>query len=244
MMRARLSRGAIIRVLAGKERREILDRYQRAGATPPFFTAPGSVVWLSGAIVALHVLRLLLPGRMEDLAFYHFALIPERLSLALSGSGNEAGYSIPELLVAALGHATLHLDWMHVIVNTAMLLALGAPVARRLGARRFLVLFAVSVVAGGALFLALRLPDGAPAVGASGGVSGVIAAALLQMADPRATWPALVSPHFLKTSLAFLIANMALAVFGPALFGAGIAWDAHIGGYIAGALVMAAMAGR
>ncbi len=226
------------------ELEQALERSRRTGATPPFFTAPGGVVWLTGGLVALHVLRLLLPGELADLAFFHFALIPERLSLALSGSSNEAAYSIPGLLIASLGHAGLHLDWMHLAMNSAMLLALGAPVARRLGTRRFLILFAVSVVAGAALFLALRLPDGAPAIGASGGVSGVIAAALLQMSDPRATWPALSSPQFLKTSLAFLIANIALAVFGPSLFGAGIAWEAHIAGYVAGALIMAAMAHR
>ncbi len=219
-------------------------RQTRAGPTPPFFTAPAGVVWLAGGILALHGLRLMLPGRLEEQAFYYMALIPERLSLMLSGSANKAAYSIPELLLAGLGHAALHLDWMHVLVNTAMLLALGAPVARRLGINRFLVLFAGAVLAGAALFLLFRLPDGPLAVGASGGVSGVIAAALLQMSDPRATWPALFSAQFLKTSAAFLIANAALAFFGPSLFGAGIAWDAHIGGYIAGALIMAAMAHR
>ena len=221
-----------------------MDRDARARTAPPFFTAPTGVVWLAGGIVALHLVRLLLPGDLQDQVFYHMALIPERMSLMLSGSSNAAAYSLPGLLIAGLGHAALHLDWMHVLVNTTMLLALGAPVARRLGMGRFLLLFAGAVLAGAALFLLLRLPEGAPAVGASGGVSGVIAAALLQMSDPRATWPALFSPQFLKTSLAFLIANAALAVFGPSLFGAGVAWDAHIGGYVAGALMMAAMAHR
>ena len=43
-------------------------------------------------------------------------------------------------------------------------------------------------------------------------------------------------------SAAFLLINIALIFFGPSLFGAAIAWDTHIGGYITGALVMAALA--
>ncbi len=213
-------------------------------SSPPFFTAPAGVVWLAGVITALHGLRLLAPQGWQEGLLYHFALVPQRLELMLAGVAGAGAYDLVGLLAASFGHVFLHIDWLHVIMNMAMLLALGAPVARRLGIGRFLVLFFVSAVAGAALFLAVRFGSDAIAIGASGGVSGVIAGALLQMSDPRATWPALVSASFLKTSAAFLLANLALAVFGPALFGAGIAWDAHIGGYLAGAALMAAMAGR
>jgi len=214
------------------------QRHERPGA-PPFFTAPDSVVWLAGVIVALHALRLVVPEELSRLAEYHFALIPQRLDLLLSGGANGAAYSWPGALGAALGHVFLHADWMHVVLNTLMLLALGAPVARRLGMRGFYVLFFGSAFGGAALFFAIRLPDGPPAVGASGGVSGVIAGALLLMANARGGWASLVMADYLKTSAAFLIANLLLALFGPALFGAGIAWDAHLGGYLVGAVVMA-----
>lgn len=217
---------------------------RRAPRPPPFFTAPPVVLWLAGLTVALHLVRLLIPMRLEDAAFYHFALIPGRLDLMLADGGNIAAYGPASLLAAGLGHMFLHVDWVHVLLNMGMLLALGAPVARRLGAPRFLILFVVAGLAGAVLFFTLSPPNGAPAIGASGAVCGVLAAALMLMADPRATWPVLVSPQFLKTSAAFLLINVILALAGPSLFGAAIAWDAHIGGYVAGALMMAAFASR
>lgn len=218
------------------------DSRQRPAA--PFFTAPGVVVWLSGVIIAAHGLRLLLPENLAGMLFYHFALIPERLALWSSSAAHSAAYGPVSLIGAGLGHVFLHVDWMHVILNTGMLLALGAPVARRLNGVRFVALFFAAALTGAALFFLLRAPDSAPAIGASGGVSGVLAGAFLIMADPRATWPVLLSPTFLKTSAAFFLLNFLLAFMGPSLFGMAIAWDAHIGGYIGGAIIMAAFASR
>lgn len=208
----------------------------------PFFTAPPVVVWFSGLLIAAHGLRLILPGRLEEAVFYWLALIPQRLALMLDSAANSAAYSLPSLGLASVGHAFLHADWVHVLVNTGMLLALGAPVARRHSAFRFLVIFFVSAAVGALVFFALRDGNSAPAIGASGGVSGILAAAFMLMAHPRAGWPELVSRQFLQTSAAFVLLNVALAFVGPSLFGAAIAWDAHLGGYVGGALAMAAFA--
>ena len=214
------------------------------GPGAPFFNAPTVVVSLTLILGAAHLVRLFLPEAGEGWLFYWFALIPERLALMMEGAGHPASYGVFSLLGASLGHVFLHVDWVHVIMNAAMLLAVGAPVARRLGGMGFLTVFFAAAVAGAALFFFLRAPDSAPAIGASGGVSGVMAGALMIMADPRATWPVLLSSNFLKTSAAFLIINLILAVAGPGILGTGIAWDAHVGGYIAGALVMAWLTGR
>lgn len=218
------------------------DRTPSQGA--PFFTAPSVVVYFTLLLVGAHVIRMFLPASGEGWLFYWFALIPERLALMMDGAGHPASYGIISLLGASLGHVFLHLDWMHLIMNAGMLLAVGAPVARRLGATGFLTVFFASAVAGAALFFFLRAPDSAPAIGASGGVSGVMAGALMIMADPRANWSVLLSPMFLKTSAAFLVINIILAVAGPSILGAAIAWDAHVGGYVAGALIMAWLTGR
>lgn len=211
---------------------------------PPFFTAPRPVVWLAGLLVIAHLLRLVAPEGLAAGAFYHLALIPERLDLMLAEERHALAYTPLALIGAGLGHVLLHADWLHVGLNAVMLLALGAPVARRLGARAFLLLFLVSALGGAIVYFALRLPDGAPAIGASGGVSGIIAAALLLMQARRPDWRTLISPGFLRTSAAFVAINIALALFGPSLFGSAIAWDAHLGGYFAGALGLAAISSR
>lgn len=224
-------------------------RQTRRNPAPPFFTAPPSVLWLTGLVVLAHGVRILLPETAQNALFYWFALIPQRLHLMLEAPGASEAYSPVSLLVASLGHAGLHGDWMHVIMNMGMLLALGTPLARRLSTLRFFLIFLVSVLAGGVTFfltslLAPGVHGGAIAIGASGGVSGVLAGAFMLMADPRAGWASLVSRSFLTTSAAFLLINLVLAFSGPSLLGTGIAWDAHIGGYVAGAIMMALMSTR
>jgi membrane associated rhomboid family serine protease len=48
-----------------------------------------------------------------------------------------------------------------------------------------------------------------------------------------------MSRRFLTMTVAFLLANLLLAVGGSSIAGAGIAWQAHVGGYVAGAAMMA-----
>ena len=128
-------------------------------------------------------------------------------------------------------------------MNTVMLIAVGKPVyavIERIARSRlsinlaFLGLFVVSVVGGSVAHLLAHYPDGPPAIGASGGVSGLIAGALMiQNGLPVR----LLDRKFLTTSAVFFVGNLILAFLGPSLFGSAIAWQAHIGGYIAGALL-------
>lgn len=46
----------------------------------------------------------------------------------------------------------------------------------------------------------------------------------------------LLARSFLTVSAIFIIANVIFAVIGPSLLGVSIAWEVHLGGYIAGAL--------
>ena len=107
------------------------------------------------------------------------------------------------------------------------------PTGRNGAGYVFLLLFLVSVAGGSVAHLAATYPAGPPAIGASGGVSGLIAAVLLAQQGAR---PRLISRTFLGASLVFLVANVVLALVGPSMMGASIAWQAHVGGYVAGAL--------
>ncbi|MFT3725939.1 MAG: rhomboid family intramembrane serine protease [Hyphomonadaceae bacterium] len=99
-----------------------------------------------------------------------------------------------------------------------------------------MIVFIGSVAGGSALYLALATESSPYAVGASGGVCGLIAAAFLL--DPRGGKRKLWSPEFLKLTIAIVIANVVLTFVAPVLLGMGLAWEAHAGGYIAGALLM------
>jgi membrane associated rhomboid family serine protease len=158
----------------------------------------------------------------------------------------------------ALTYALLHGSWSHVLLNSVWLAAFGSPVARRCGAARFGTIFAVAAI-GGALAHALVHPSSVlPMIGASAGVSGLTAAAATFVfpndREPgvgfRATREAHERP---RQSLGELLRNRSAATFLLAWFGSNfifgfaaqplgivdsaVAWDAHIGGFLAGLLL-------
>src|SRR3954466_9814785 len=164
---------------------------QWAPPRQPIFRAPAVVLWLIGGLTALHALRLLLPAARSQDMVYEYALIPARYSHAFVVS--QAGLSeswpgtVLERAVPFLTYMGLHHDWTHLVINCLWLLAFGPVVARRLGPVLFLVFFLVCGVAGALTFLALNWGLAVPVIGASGAISGLMAAAL-RMLPGQAPW--------------------------------------------------------
>ena len=209
------------------------------------FNAPLIVVIVALGLVVLHGLTYLMSETAYTRLVYDYALVPRRF-WAPAGSDDAYPNLIAKLLTL-LSTGFLHSGWLHVLVNAGMLLAFGAQVARILGggiqgAGLWMLLYCVSVVAGSALYLALNGVEHGAAIGASGGVSGLIGAAFIAGFDGQEG--GLFSRRFLTMTLAFGLANALLAVASPYLLGAGLAWQAHAGGYVAGALMMAMLLRR
>jgi membrane associated rhomboid family serine protease len=154
------------------------------------------------------------------------------------------------VFLTLISYAGLHGDWAHLGFNALWLLAFGTPVARRLGWVRFLALMGVTAAAG-AIVHWLCFPFGAaPVIGASAAVSGCMGAALRFAFGERREDPSaapLTSLRAMLTSrraLSFLVvwfASNLLFGLGSVGFGlttAPVAWQAHIGGFLAGTLVM------
>lgn len=206
----------------------------------PFINAPLIVVLTSLALVLLHLGFVMMPYNEQQSTLYDFALAPERF-WAPAGSANVYPDYLSGLMTL-ISTALLHFDWLHVMVNALMLLAFGTPVARTLGSGLkgwglWMIVFLGSVIAGSALYLALATEATPWAVGASGGTSGLIAAALLldRWGLKRKLW----DREFLMMTFGLALANLLLTFAAPFLFqGVGLAWEAHLGGYIAGALLM------
>jgi membrane associated rhomboid family serine protease len=83
-----------------------------------------------------------------------------------------------------LTYAFIHGSWVHVGLNTIWIIAFGPPVARRLGAARFLALFAATAIAGALVHWAFSAMDFTPLIGASAADSGLMAAAARFIFEP------------------------------------------------------------
>lgn len=139
-----------------------------------------------------------------------------------------------------LTHVFAHGGAIHMAFNSAAFLALGGWVANILGGPRFTVLF-VATALGGVLTFALITDFSGPLVGASGVLFGLIGAL------KRWEWryiQATGSPpnRFWGTIIALIAINVILAFYYP--FGGGLAWEAHLGGFVVGFLVAGLLAPR
>ncbi len=208
----------------------------------PIINAPLLVLLMAALLVALHAVVTFSPDDDYQRIMWDYAIVPGRF-WAAAGSADVYPDHLSGL-ITLISTALLHADWSHVIINSLVLIAFGTPVARTLGqdARGWglwMLLFVGSVIGGSALYLALANVGSPYLIGASGGTSGLMAAAFLL--DPWGGKRPLWSREFLVFTGVFCLANLLLVVVGPALLGMQISWEAHIGGYIAGALLMAVL---
>lgn len=146
--------------------------------------------------------------------------------------------------VSLLLHGALHADWGHVLMNSAMIAVFGVVVVKAgriagprdwRGPARFFVIFALSVIAGGLFQWAwwILIADSASAVGASGGASGLFAAM---------AWASGGKDRLLQYGAAWALINALMVAGGYlGLMGSLIAWPAHIGGYVGGAILAIVM---
>ena len=217
------------------------------------FNLPAVIVWCGGAIVLLHLARLLLSDEADIALIYAMSFIPARYG--------ELGVLLPGGVAARswtpLTYALLHADGVHLSVNMFWMAAFGSAVARRLGAMRFIVLSVAATLAGALAHLLSYPGDEGVMIGASGAVSGMTAAAArfaFMPGGPLGTGrgqsdafhmpaPPLRAVLGNRNTLIFIAVWFAInIIFGvqgallPGVEGA-IAWQAHIGGFIAGFLL-------
>jgi membrane associated rhomboid family serine protease len=157
-------------------------------------------------------------------------------------------------------YAMIHANLTHLFFNALWLLAFGSPVAWRFGAVRFLAFMAVTAAAGAAVHLITHFGQLLPVIGASAAISGAMAAAArfaFQHGGPLAPWrnpkeasqvpapPLLASlrdPRVLVFLLAWFGSNLLFGLWSSAVpgFDQAVAWEAHIGGFLAGLLLFGA----
>jgi membrane associated rhomboid family serine protease len=223
----------------------------------PILTLPGALTAYIVLLAVIH-LRVLLPPEMENWTVDVFGFIPKRYDstlLAIDFPGG-AGAKVWTFVTYSLLHANLS----HLGFNVLWLLPFGSALARRFGAVRFFVFMAVAAAAGALAHLLTHEHAVAPMIGASASVSGAMAAAIRFAfvqgsflsfsrgdADAAARVPALSLTRALRNTrvLGFLAVWFGVnIIFGLGSIaigadGASVAWQAHIGGFLAGLVLFA-----
>ena len=228
----------------------------------PIFNAPATVVTLIALFAAIHIGRSFLSEEADLEVLLRFAFIPARYDEASQYFSELASIGTGPKVWTFLSYAFLHGGWTHLIVNSICMLAFGSAVAWRFGAARFLIFSALTAVAGAATHLALHFGQPTPVVGASAAISAHMAAAMrfmFQAGGPlgalrtqdRSTFQApaepilraLSRPQIIGFLAAWFGANLLFGLAGGALTGddANVAWEAHIGGFVAGLLLFSAL---
>jgi len=246
----------------------------------PIFNLPSVVTVSILVLVAIHAIRTLFLSMETDFQFVlDWAVIPARWAVAYGGvdgqeivrimqegASDEALEPLADLARYILGdgegrpwtaltYAFLHGSWLHVGLNSVWLAAFGTPIARRCGTVRFLALAAVSAIGGAVLYALMNPMQVMPMIGASGAVSGLMAAASWFIFAPTGWhWEGrLTEPHERpRQPLADLVRNRPFLIFLAIWFGTNylfaivqpialtegsVAWEAHVGGFLSGLLL-------
>lgn len=163
--------------------------------------------------------------------------VEERLIVAPAGPA-----AVPPLLTP-LTCIFLHGSWMHVIGNLWFLWIFGDNVEDRLGHGAFLVFYLATGVIASIAHLLTDPASTVPTIGASGAIAGVMGAYFVWYPHSRvqALVPFFGFLHFVEIPAPFFLGIWFLMQFlsgtlAPAGAG-GVAWWAHIGGFVAGAAI-------
>lgn len=221
------------------------------------FNLPPVVALISATLMGVHVLRWLIEPRTDLELLTWLAFVPARYDSSLPIGLPLPGGTAAEIWTFVT-YALLHGDIVHLFVNLVWFLAFGSAVAWRFGSLRFLVFFAVTAAAGALAHLLTHFGELAPLVGASAAISGAMAAAVRfafeeggplgffrgrgQRAFQVPAAPlgqALRKPQVLAFLVVWFVVNLAFgATTLPETFTDGaVAWEAHIGGFLAGLLL-------
>lgn len=221
----------------------------------PIVNAPLVVLALLAAFALVHGARLFLTDLADAYVVLSLGFIPARYGEEALDLPGGAVSSITSFVT----HMFVHGDPLHLLINSAWLLAFGAPIARRIGSLRFLLFSLLCGVAGALTFLALNPGLLAPMVGASGAISGLMGGLLRFLFNALDRGGAGLIPEgardvprmdlgemlrdrrVLLTVGIWVLLNFIFSLgFGGVAESGAIAWEAHLGGFFAGLLAFGA----
>jgi len=216
--------------------------------TIPYTETPRATLALIGLCVAAFLYQMTLSQGQTEVFLDAYALVPARYT----DGAWAAAHGLSRVNVTPfVTNMFLHGGVMHIASNLWVLWVFGPALEDRLGSKNFLLLYLASGLAASVLHFIFNFSSPVPALGASGAIAGVIAAyarrfpyAWVNILQPIVIVPVFfMMPALLFAGLWFLTQFTqglgSLALPGHA---GGIAWWAHIGGFVAGWILVRRLA--
>lgn len=202
---------------------------------------PVMTLFLIAANVAVFIHQITLPPKAFDAFINTYGVIPSHIQMALAGRR----YTLMDALYPLFTCMFVHGGFLHIIGNMWFLWIFGDNVEDEFGAVPYLFFYLFCGIVSGITQVAFSWGSHIPSVGASGAISGVLAAYVILF--PRAKVLTLVPLLFFwftaRISAWVFIGIWFLLQFlsGLGSLGAintgGVAWWAHVGGFAMGALI-------
>lgn len=203
--------------------------------------------YVSYALIALNILvfTVLQHGAFEEISeagVLAYGAIP---AVVTGHAVLPPGYERVPSLLTLVTYMFMHSGWLHLIGNMAFLWVFADNVEDALGHARFLLFYLLCGIAAALAHTAIEPASEVPLVGASGAVAGVIAAYLVLHPSIR-LWALVLMKVPIRVPAYWVIVTwLLLQVFQVVVdTDHGTAWWAHLGGFAAGAVLVAPMRRR
>jgi len=208
----------------------------------PRYSSP----WVNDFLIGINVLIFLFEWTLDpkslNALIYQFGVVPSHVAAFLSGSPK---YPLPVVVVPFFTSMFLHGGWMHVIGNMWFLYIFGDNIEDYLGHFKYLVFYILVGLIAMITQVLVGIHSTVPTVGASGAIAGVLGAYFILYPQAKVlTWffvfvlwvPAWIVLGY-WFALQFLNGTATLLSFQGQNMG-GVAFWAHVGGFVSGVLLV------
>ncbi len=207
----------------------------------PTYRTPVVTITLIAVNSAVFLYQLMLSREATAALYYSLGMVPARVPLAFTSP--EIGFA--QAFMPLFTSMFLHGGFWHLLGNMWFLWVFGDNIEERMGHLRFALFYLLCGVGAGLAHVLAELSSTVPAVGASGAVSGVLGAYFVLFPHSRVITlvPLLFVFFTVRLPAVFILGYWFLIQFFSGLGslgsarGEGVAWWAHIGGFLLGAFL-------
>ena len=210
--------------------------------TAPSYNYPVVTLSLIGINVVVYLLEMAQGPELGR--FLHlYGLVPARYTVDRIAEH----YTLPQQIFSFFAFMFLHGGFWHLLGNMWSLYIFGDNVEDHLGHIRYLVFYLLSGLASGLSHMVLNLDSTVATIGASGAIAGVMGAYFLLHPNAKILTliPIFFIPWFIEIPayvfLGFWFVLQFINAAGSQAASGGVAWWAHIGGFVFGMLFLKAL---